>query len=272
MSRLEQKIRDIEEQKIGASDKRVLLVEGVDDVHAITEFAQKKDANISQQWVITEAGKKQNVLEILKKKPEWLGVVDRDEWTAEVIREKKETYPNLWILPRFCIENYLIVASELWDALPPNQQRKISGGEQALKQNIQRDMDRWVKHGVLWSIINPLWEGLRAKGFKESLLDPQLALDEATIQRTLHDWHDYLEPDQLWLNYQQRLADVQKLPCDDQLKQWVHGKKFYSTVVHSVLNQSLGAQKSNDRQKHLFKGCLTPSDFDDLWAMMSTPI
>ncbi|MDQ6979718.1 MAG: hypothetical protein Q9M09_05990 [Mariprofundaceae bacterium] len=270
MSHLQDKIRDIEEQKVGASHKRVLLVEGVDDVHAITEFAQKKDANMLKQWVITEAGKKYDVLAMLEKKPEWLGIVDRDEWTLEVIREKEEACPNLWILPRFCIESYVIVPSELWAALPQNQKLKINGGQQALEEEIRKYMDRWLKHGVLWSTINPLLEGLRAKGFKEKLLKPQVALDEATIQNTLKEWHDYLNPDKLWSDYEQQLASVQDLPFEDQLKCWVHGKLFFNSVINNVLNQSLGVQKSSKRRIDLFKSCPTPNDFDGLWQRMST--
>ncbi|MCK5681792.1 DUF4435 domain-containing protein, partial [bacterium] len=119
-------IQKIEEQKIGARKNKVLLVEGTDDITAITSFLNVKQTNWENDWIIADAHGKQNVLEITTKRPEWLCIVDRDEWSADVIEEKLRENQNLWVLPRFCIDNYLIVPSELWTAFPAKQKDKVT--------------------------------------------------------------------------------------------------------------------------------------------------
>lgn len=127
MSKLENRIREIKEQQIGNSSKRVLLLEGTDDVQAFEVFLGKRHPNFGKYWVLAEAGKKQNVIDILVQEPDWLGLVDRDEWSDEKITEITQTTENLIFLPRYCIENYLVLPRELWNALPPKQQQKITG-------------------------------------------------------------------------------------------------------------------------------------------------
>ncbi len=78
---------------------------------------------------------------------------------------------NLNILPRFCLENYLVEPTELWDALPANQRDKIDGGFEQLSGEILVDLDKWIRHGALRTLITPLWDGLIARCFQGDLLD-----------------------------------------------------------------------------------------------------
>jgi len=268
MNKIQQKIKSIEEEKIGASNKRVLFVEGVDDVHAFTSFLNKRYPDWEKLWVLSAAGKKSMVLDILAERPNWLGIVDRDEWTQDIITKKEQQFSNLWVLPRFCIENYLIVPEELWAALPSNQQAKVGGGLAELESKLFANLEQWVAHGVLWSVINPLWEGLRSKGFKEALLAPDVALNEEKIITTLQAWHDYLEPKRLWNVFQKRHVDVKKLSPEEQLKQWVHGKQFYKGVVNPALNDLLGTKSADDRKKAIFRTSPVPDDLGGLWVKM----
>ena len=268
MSKVQQRIRTIEEEKVGASSKRVLLVEGVDDVYAITAFLNKRYREWEKYWVLSEAGNKSMVLQMLSECPNWLGIVDRDEWRQEVIKRQQCEQPNLWVLPRFCIENYLIVPNELWSALPFKQQEKIAGGITVLETKLLNNLEQWVAHGVLWSVINPLWEGLRSKGFKEALLAPDVALNEEKIKATLQEWHDYLEPEKLWDIFQTRHVEVKKLSTEEQLKRWVHGKHFYARVVNPALNNLLGIKSADDRKKAIFSTCSVSDDLDGLWKKM----
>ncbi|MBE0437455.1 MAG: hypothetical protein IBX56_16825 [Methylomicrobium sp.] len=112
----------------------------------------------------------------------------------------------------------------------------IAGGRSELTQSITNDLVRWRCHGVLWSVINPMWEGLRSLGFKEALLDPAIATNEAEIKAKLQAWHDYLEPDSIWQSYEDAFAQVAQLSDDEQLKRCVHGKYFYEQVVNPLLN------------------------------------
>lgn len=272
MSKTDDRIKDIREQQIGNSAKRALIVEGADDVDAFQSFLGKVYRDWEQSWVVAEAGKKTEVLAIIRKEPDWIGVVDRDEWSAPKIADLETELTNLWFLPRYCIENYLLVPEELWGALPGNQQNKIAGGLAQLNQSIANNLDRWRCHGVLWSVINPMWEGLRSLGFKEALLDPAIATNEAEIKAKLQEWHDYLEPDQIWQNYQDALTQVVQLPVDEQLKRVIHGKYFYEQMVNPLLNQLLGQKSVTDRQRAIFRYLPVPNDLTPLWQKMGLAV
>jgi hypothetical protein len=117
MSTIDSIISDIEEKEIGVTQKRALIVEGDSDVVAFESFLGKYNTDWEDDWVVCPAGKKSNVIRVLKKRPQWIGVVDADEWLPETIAQKQANVSNLWVLPRFCIENTLIVATELWQSL-----------------------------------------------------------------------------------------------------------------------------------------------------------
>jgi len=120
------KIRD---EQVGQTGKRVLLVEGQDDVAVYGILLSRRfGAAWEKDWALAAAGKKEFVLDILVGESTWLGLVDRDEWSQDLIVQKQARLPNLLVLPRFCLESYLIDPDELWAAFPPNQRTKIAGG------------------------------------------------------------------------------------------------------------------------------------------------
>ena len=269
MSKLDTLHDKIKQQHVGATGKKVLLVEGPDDELAFRSWLGKLDVNWENRWVVASAGKKANVLDLLTLEPDWVGVVDRDEWTAQNIAEKQRDIPNLWVLPRFCLENYLCDPNELWAMLPLMQQQKIQGGLETLGAAITVDLHQWLQHGALWHVINPLWEGLRALGFKERLLDIQQAGNDQAIQQTLNDWHQFLEPTVIWADYQARLAEVTGWPVGQQLQSGVHGKQFFPMVVHTALTQLLGENaKAGERQNRLLQSARSSADLQPLWQLM----
>lgn len=272
MSKTDDRIQEIREKQIGNTQKRVLIVEGADDINAFESFLNRACPDWARDWVLADAGKKTEVLAIVKKETDWIGVLDRDEWSQQKINEQETQLSNLWFLPRYCIENYLIVPEELWQALPAKQQAKIAGGLQELEQFIQTDLDRWRCHGVLWSVINPLWEGLRSLGFKEALLDPDIATNDEEIRRKLAEWHGFLEPDQIWQQYQQALTDVAGQSENEQFKRCFHGKLFYERVIHPLLNDLLGQKSANHRQQAIFRTLPVPDDLTPLWQKMGLQV
>lgn len=268
MNGIEKKIKEIKEQKIGNSTRKCLVVEGTDDVRSLELLLSKLNQNWNEAWVLAGADKKSNVIKILEKEPDWLGIVDRDEWDEEKIMQLQGTMSNLIFLPRYCIENYLVVPEELWLALPEKQKSKIPGGQPELERLIISELDKWVQHGVLWSVINPLWEGLRSLGFKEALLDVNIAMDHSEIQRVLSEWHDFLNPDEIWARYQTKLTQVNTISNNEKLKLHVHGKLFYQQVVNTVLNQLLGQKSADDRQFAIIRTLPAVNDLAPVVASM----
>lgn len=255
-----QKIR---EREIGVQDKQALIVEGIDDKTALTILLKHHCPTWEQQWVIAIAGNKRQVLEILDAEPTWIGLVDRDTWDQATIDQQAQALPNLLVLNRWCMENYLINPAELWQALPPRQQSVIAGGEADFTQNILGKLPEYVRHGVLWQVITPLWSGLRARGFKEALAAESsvaTAQDDAEIRRVLEDWDQLLEPRRIFAEFQQRLSEVQPLSESEQLAQWVHGKTFWKHVVHPYMNNVFGQMPEIKSKKTLFEKLLLPGD------------
>lgn len=268
MASISERIKTIKEQKVGSSSRRVLLVEGPDDVNAFEQFLHKTNYDWSREWVIAEAGKKTDVLAIIQKESDWIGVIDRDEWSLARLLQLEITHPNLWILPRYCIENYLIVPGELWSAVPAKRQAALDGGLDTLSQQLLADLERWIAHAALWQEVNPMWEGLRQLGFKEALLDPAIATDDEAIREKLEQWHDYLNPANVFEGFEQKREALGGLPLLEQLTLNIHGKKFFEQVVNPVLNQLLGQMKSVERQRAIFRHLPASEEFMPLWQKM----
>lgn len=259
--------REIKEQLIGQTGKRALLVEGTDDVALFRILLSRKlGAEWESDWALAEAGNKTIATEILAQETEWLGIVDRDEWTDETIAAKQDELKNLFVLPRFCMESYAVDPDELWQALPPKMQGKVQGGLEALASEILRDKGKWLRHGVLWSEINPLWSGLRALGLKEKLLDFDVAQDDDLIKGILKEWHGYLDQDLIFQGFADKLNQASRLPIKEQLHKWIHGKLFFRGHVNSVLNNYLGQSDAQNRLKDIFHSRALPEDLDPLWS------
>jgi hypothetical protein len=258
---------EIREELIGQTGKRALLVEGTDDVSLFRILLLRKwGAEWESDWVLADVGSKKIVTDILAQETDWLGIVDRDEWTDEVITAKQDELENLFVLPRFCMESYAVDPDELWEALPQKMQGKVAGGLEVLTSDILRDMGKWLRHGVLWSAINPLWGGLRALGFKEKLLDFDVAQNDDIIKETLNEWHGYLNPDQIFQSFADKLNQVSGLPVKEQLHKWIHGKQFFLEHVHPVLNKYLGQNDAQSRIMEVFRSFALPEDLEPLWS------
>ena len=260
-------ILEVKTQNVGNSNKRVLLVEGDDDFDAISIFLNKKSPSWEQHWVLVPAKKKDNVLKILEKEPDWIGLVDRDEWTETDIDNKASQLQNLVILPRFCLESYLVEPTELWSALPEKQRLKI--GEQAnLAHAINIEKPKWLRHAALWHAINPLWRELRSLGFNNAVLKPENVPDDDELRRTFSLWHNALDIEKTLLKVQALTIQFQDETDVNFYTQHLYAKKFYPMVVHVTLNNLLGQKKAKERRKAILRNLPLPADLDVLWKKM----
>ncbi|RRO07250.1 DUF4435 domain-containing protein [Pectobacterium aquaticum] len=271
MKEFEWHIKTILETKI-TEGKRALVVEGKTDELVFTQLLKKVDPQWETRWVLAEVGGKRNVIEILSKQPTWLGIVDRDEWDNAQLNHRQQQLPNLLVLPRFCIENYLVVPSELWHCLPQKQKAKLPDEREAailsIATPITENIERWVQFGALWAIINPLWDELRLLGFNRDLLDPELVVDEQGFRAQCASWHSHLEPQGLWQRYQDKLTEIQAQPVDEQLRTIIHGKKFFKAIVTPAFRQ-LFAIQSAISVEDLFRKMLVPADLNFVWQRMN---
>jgi hypothetical protein len=268
MSTLEERIEQVKTQFIGKTGLRVLLVEGPNDVDAYRIFLGRKFPEWEKAWILAAAGNKADVVRMLCKEPNWLGMVDRDEWTEVEIAEKKAECANLMVSPRFCLESYLIDPAELWEAFPEKQRAKIVGGEAQFRNALHAELTEWIRHAALWHGVRPLWRQLRSLGFPDSVLGNPPMPDDAALLAKFAQWHVTLDADAV-------LAGVHaleiRLCAEDESRlcaQWLHAKSFYPQVVHQTLNRLLGQKPAKERRLAILRTRTLPDDLVPLWQAM----
>lgn len=257
----------IRQELVGSQPKRVFLVEGADDKAALRILFERFAPGWEQHWAIAEAGNKRQLLELLALEPEWLGLVDRDEWDQATISNRMAEQQNLMVLSRFCLENYLINPSELWQAVPPMRQAEVPGGEAALRGEIEGYLTHYRRHGALWKVVTPLWSGLRALGFKEALASEEsvsTAQDTAAIKRILSEWDALLDPARIFCDFEEQLRVAEASTIDLQYSCWVHGKIFWQAVVNPAMNRLLGQMGADERRKKILRKLPQPMDLQPI--------
>lgn len=268
MSTLEERIAQIKTQFVGETGLRVFLVEGLDDVDAYRIFLGRRFPDWERSWLLAYAGNKGDVIRMLKKEGNWLGLVDRDEWTAEEIQEKLTECPNLMVLPRFCLESYLIDPDELWAAFPEKQRLKIAGGELALRNAMLADLTEWIRHAALWHGVRPLWRQLRDLGFPDSVLGNPPMLNDGDLRKKFAEWHVTLDADAVLARVHALEAQLGADDVSMLCAKWLHAKKFYPQVVHQTLERLLGPMPAKERRLAILRTRADPADLDFLWQAM----
>lgn len=261
---------------MGNRPLKVLIVEGQDDKGFIESLlTTRKPGQWESSWIVGEAAGKSAVLKILRDQPTWFALIDKDEWTDDEVNEQENAFlGRLFVMPRFCMENYHAVPHELWAQLEPARQEAVEGGFDAFETAILQPLDQWVKHGALWHAANPLQASLQALGFKTDLLDFNLAnAGDAAIEAKLKDWHDHLEPGRVMQLYKSYLATAQAAPIEEQLKFWVHGKHFFRThVKDTVARLTASPPVSVDTAlANLQAKMRVPVDLRNIWAALGLP-
>ena len=258
----------LRDRYIGSQDKQLFLVEGSDDATAYSILFQRFAAeDWEQRWALAPAGNKRQLGELLALEPGWLGLVDRDEWDPATVDQNTSDHPNLLVLPRFCLENYLIDPAELWQAIPAARQAKLDDGERTLSAELIGDLPQYRRHAALWAVVTPLWSGLRARGFKEALAFADSlanAQDDATIQRILGDWDALLDPQRIFADFQACLSRIEAAPQQQQLHHWIHGKVYWTQVVNPAMNRLFGQMSATERRTKILNRLPRPADLNPI--------
>ena len=268
MSKASVRIDQIQSELVGQTGKRVLLVEGTDDVDAYRNFLSRKFPDWEQTWAVAHMGNKKLVLAGLSLAPDWIGLVDRDEWGEDIQTQHRAAHPNLLVLPRFCLESYLISPAELWQAFPAKQQAKVVGGEAAFRDALLAPLAQWIRHATLWHGVRPLWQKLRNAGFPEGVTKVPPTPSDEQLCDFFSDWHNLLDADVLLTRVNSLAAQLTAEDAEIVCKQWLHAKHFYQEVVHETLNELLGVKPARERFLALFRTRGVPEDLDMVWLKM----
>jgi hypothetical protein len=267
--RVIERIAQIKAEKVGQTGKRVLLVEGTDDVDAYSIFLTKRFPQWEQFWAVAHMGNKRQLLEGVALERNWLGLVDKDEWSDEVQAQYKADNPNLLVLPRFCLESYLVSPAELWQAFPPKQQAKVEGGEAVFRAAMVANLREWIRHAALWHSVRPLWQQLRNAGLPDEVSRKPPVPTDPELSAFFQTWSGLLgDADALLSRVHELEARFQAIEVEDFCLRWLHAKDFYSEVVHRVLDQLLGQKTAKERRSAIFRTRQVPADLDVVWQAM----
>ncbi len=252
---LQELINEVEE----LGEKPALVVEGKDDIDAFTYFLNQSSLDWNKHVLIRSVDKKDRVITAVKNNPHWAGIVDVDEWSPTEVAQQLKNVPRVKVLPRFCLENYFCVPTEIWAALPLASKNKVDFYR--LNQPILDELPKWVKHGAIWRVIRTRRTSLLYKsGFPQKLDDTPV--EDAEIRPILTEWHNQINPDRIIAEYEIELAEAQQRTSNDQLKCYVHGKKFFNRVVVPTLNILFGQANETEWVNRLTQqnGLRVPDD------------
>lgn len=243
------------EKVVGGTPKRVLLVEGTDDLLVVERWPSLIDPNFRQNLYVHAAEGWRRLRDALKCRPQWMGLQDRDEWTEAEIADAPRQYPGLRFLPRPCIENYFAEPSELWTLIPSPQQVNYPGNSSQFATDIGQHFDRYVRHWCMWVVLRVrrriLIERLQ---FPDALIDRMLdgsPLTEAEVQSQLQQWHDVLDAKVVFREYQDLEKESLVLPPEEKLKKHIHGKSFFIRVICGEVLTKIAQKGHQDWLKDL---------------------
>lgn len=261
MSGFDDAYRAMREEAAAARNKRVLLVEGRGDVDFLTYMLDKqplRSAGFYSRFAIGAAGGKDNVLRMLEREPEWLGLVDRDAWSARTRDAYEGKLRNLYFLPRYCIENYLIdvnILEEIFGSRGCGQELS-----QALR-TIRAQIPGAVRHGSLWRAVQPLYDELMGLGFNGALLRFDVPSD-SEIFEVLKSWDRLLDARRIYADYRAFEEKGSAMPVDEALRVWIHGKVFWRKSVAPALQEALGGMGEERLQRIIYRAMPLPTDVE----------
>jgi hypothetical protein len=242
--------------------KQVLLVEGKDDVTWLRHFLNQHRPGWDVRLHLAPAGGKQHVISgIAVHRPNWIGLVDHDEWGTTEVQNAVSRSPRLHVLPRFCLESYFCHPDELWSALPPIQQSQVKDDPRVIAEPIWAALPDWLAHGAMWRVLRQLYHETDLPAELES--GP--VTDENEIRRILQTWHDRLAPDGVIAQYHHELTGARRLSTHEQLTRYVHGKKFFNQVVVQTFDGLFSGRGADDwLEKFRDQDMSPPLDLKDL--------
>ena len=261
MSGFDDAYRAMREEAAAARNKRVLLVEGRGDVDFLTYMLDKqplRSAGFYSRFAIGAAGGKDNVLRMLEREPEWLGLVDRDAWSARTRDAYEGKLRNLYFLLLYCIENYLIdvnILEEIFGSRGCGQELS-----QALR-TIRAQIPGAVRHGSLWRAVQPLYDELMCLCF----IVPRLRCAAPSASATfvvLSFCRRLLAARRIYADYRAFEEKGSAMPVDEALRVWIHGKVFWRKSVAPALQEALGGMGEERLQRMIYRAMPLPTDVE----------
>lgn len=241
---------------LGASQTG-LAVEGKDDKRAFEAFlgAGEREGHWSD-WrgkvrveVAGDAGKV--IQELDSREPRVWGLIDRDWHTNSELVDLQRQHPQLLVLPRVTLENYLIDPDELVNLLPPEHRSNLPD----LKKEVEKSIPNWIQNGALWQILHENGAHSFCQGHEDGypmaiLREP--VTDEEAIAARFQRWYGQLDPNTILPAYRDKVSEFSSNPTAH-YRLHIHGKNFFNqVVVQQILNPTFGQESADRWSEDLF--------------------
>jgi hypothetical protein len=242
---------------LAAATQRVLLVEGRADAAVYGRWLKKLAAPgtlYTSKVELVEVEGKRTVLAVL----EWFrdhggnptrlyGLVDRDEWDPGTIAAQAHALPQLRINPRrHALESYFCDPGEIGPALLA-QNAAHAPHFPALEAQILRHLPERVDHWALFTTTERAKERMAAAQYPGIFHAQYQVPPDADIQQRLQHWAAILDPNALFVEFDQLRTTARAQLPSDRCRGSVWAKDFYEQVVcggpdglQSIDNKSVG--------------------------------
>lgn len=235
-----------------------LVVEGKDDRKIIESFlnAWMKADSSRPDWTgkiqIFEtdglSGVQRELRKVRNSSLNVWGLIDHDWFRDDELREFQKELPQLLILPRVTIENYLIDPDELKRLLTTS--KLTPERETDLRSRVEAALSGWIMHGALRKTLHDSGADYfcrGSEGFPIALTNVDEPItDDNEIIRRLDRWVSQLHPQTIMPLYHQRRAEFETFPQIDQYRACVDGKRFFNRVVCPTLSRIFGQRSRDD--------------------------
>jgi len=245
-------------QKEAAAQKTVLLVEGDDDRDIVEALLKRRRPAFHTRVRVIAAGGRDAVIRRMAPEdvfPEAYGLVDRDTWSDDEIRELQSKRPRLYVTEGWCLENAFF-DSETITELKHEREPWVAAG--ALWWTLQRAREaaqEWQSH-VGWTYGKPLD---KLDLTSEATLRASL---EAAVPAEVRDGSSF-DPARVAERFAARRAEMQKLSEPEQWRLGVHGKRAFK----DLLVPALGGTPESARWS-LAESLPTPAPLDEMFAIL----
>ncbi len=207
-----------------------------------------------------EAGGKDAVLKMLAARPDFMAIVDRDTWSDAECEKLMRTYPGLRILPRFCIENYIICPDELSAVFA-----EIDGNV------IARHIPEGIRHACLWRAAQPLYDALMRAGFHRALMAYPPPSD-TQLDGMIKSWQSILSASSVAQQMQEALNSANTQQPEVLLRTFVHGKVFWRGVVEQHMERLFPREDGEELKRRVYRALPVPQDLKDfMQQIFKTP-
>jgi hypothetical protein len=89
----------------------------------------------------------------------------------------------------------------------------------------------------------------------------------------LQQWHDHLDPARVMQLFHVNLKQATAAPVEEQLRIWVHGKRFFREHVHGIIGKLTQAPSVpvETALANLQAKMTLPADLQPVWSAIGLP-